>query len=247
MRWIASCENVPYHAWQALLLAHTTRSKCGMEVDFIVHDNVDGSDTDPLWPSVPNVTKAEAYRSRVLGQDYPPRNTPGTLLVASRTWPNEDWFVLLDPDMLPATMWTPELKWSADKVGYGPAGARVGVPYVIAGKDAKRLALEWLAVLDSAKRWSWEMVMWAYVVAMRRLGIEYAETEWAQSNYVPGQLLTKPLVHYCYGDWKWNKRAFIDNSAAPFMEIPRGNPGSVESAIFSGLRATKAAILGGEL
>ena len=239
VRWIVSIEDTPYHTWQALLFAHSAWTRCGVRPSVVIHDQVNASfgGAADILNDVVDILRVQSYRGKVCGLDYPPRNFPGTLLEAAHRWALEDdWFVLFDPDMLFVQKVEFVPRWSADRVGYGPAGARVGVPYVIQASRAEELAWEWLRVLDSAKTWTWEMVMWAYVVAMRRLGIGYAETQWADSNFKPLAVSTAPMIHYCYGDEKrWTKRAFQYDVYSVFERIPIGIGVSIEGKIYEQL------------
>ena len=237
VRWIVSAERTPYHWWQCALFSHSAQTRCGVVPTIITHDPPGPYPSSP-WGLIRNVYKAPRYRKEILGRDYPPRNTPGTLLEAAKRFSGDDWFVLFDPDMIFLRPVEFPFGWAADRVGYGPPGARVGVPYVVPARRAEELALEWLKVLDSALEWSWEMVMWAYVVAMRRLGVDYRETEFCDANFPPDRA-PRPeasIIHYCYGDDQWTKRQFTSEPWEVFERIPQGLGVSIRDQICVQLR-----------
>jgi len=241
IRWIVSAEDTPYQCWQAALFAYSAWSRCDVRPTVIVHASLPGS-LRGQWSMAAkyaDIVCALSYRQQVAGADYPPRNFPGTVVEAGRLRFKEDWLAFFDPDMIFVSK--PDLPeaWSADEVGYGPPGARVGVPHVVETRRALELGGEWLTVLDSAKKFVWELSMWAYVVAMRRLGIEYQVTHLCDANHTPSTPATKPIIHYCYNGHAWSKRGFQYDPYEVFKNIPTELGVMIEGQIFQQLRELK--------
>jgi hypothetical protein len=244
VRWIVSAENNPYLAWQCALFWRSATSHCGVEPSFMIHQT--GTPRDPLFDRFScsdRLIFAPSYRYLANGRLYVPRNNVGTLIEAARRF-REDWFILFDPDMIFTR--DPEFRceWSGDRVEYGPEGMRVGAPYVIPREMAAEFASRWLEQLDSETSFEWTISMWAFVKACRDLGIVYRETDHCLNNYHPGVAVTKPIIHYCYNNPKWSKRAFLTDSSEVFKNIPTGIESSVEEEIFQQLRETAATLFG---
>jgi hypothetical protein len=244
VRWIISAENNPNLAWQCALFWRSATRYCGVEPTFIIHQT--GNPRDPLFDrfsSGDHLIFAPSYRCLANGRLYVPRNNVGTLIEAARRF-HEDWFILFDPDMIFTRDPQFRYQWSGDRVEYGPLGMRVGAPYVIPRETAAEFACRWLKQLDSETSTEWTISMWAFVKACRDLGIVYQETEYCMCNYRPTVPATKPIIHYCYNNLKWSKRAFLTDSSQVFKHIPTGVEGSVEEEIFRQLRETSATLFG---
>src|SRR5439155_18940946 len=98
---LVSAEDSAYMAWQCALFRQSALSRCGVEPTLVVHE-LPGSHAslfDRLRRQGADVLFAKSHRKAIAGRDYPPRNTAGTLLEASRIF-REDYFVLLDLDMI---------------------------------------------------------------------------------------------------------------------------------------------------
>jgi len=128
-----------------------------------------------------------------------------------------------------------------------------GVPHVIPRQLQQRLAADWLECLDlfplintpdserSANpppdlrfvpQRDWLSGMWGLVFATHRLGLEAVMTHWCRSNLEgPGPMPAigpggPCLIHYCYGDERFNKRHYATAEAAErtvWNVAPRGD------------------------
>jgi len=62
--------------------------------------------------------------------------------------------------------------------------------------------------------------MYAFGLAVVRLGLRVELTRVAQSNYWSDALLQADVVHYCYGDATWSKRHYFRGSRRPMSGGP---------------------------
>lgn len=101
-RIVVSSENNPYAAWQTKLFHYSCVTRLGQLPIVIVHDSGRPwrSDFHDLVRAGAIVRSAPSYRASV-HDDYPPRNTAGTLLHAADLCGRADEFIVLcDPDMI---------------------------------------------------------------------------------------------------------------------------------------------------
>lgn len=100
------------------------------------------------------------------------------------------------------------------------ANVPLGVPATV--RDA--LAHEWIECIDLilglprsddfVRAVHWLTSMWAFVLAVSRLGLHAVTTDYAMTNYAGGPLLPQDsdqgpaLIHYCNGDDAFEKRQF---------------------------------------
>jgi hypothetical protein len=245
---IVSAENNPYMAWQAKLLHYSCVTRLQQTPTFIVHET--GSELHPDFNDIiragGTVCPAPNYRSTSHGDEYPPKNLAGTLRHAAEMNREPDrLFVLLDPDMLFARR--PEMPetLSGDYCSYInfdksfvetarqtmgiPLGAlvsqkeelRCGGPYVIPSANAASLAEVWLEAVEAFPPRTWEDVMYAFGLAVVKLGLSVTLTRMMESNYWPNAVLKADVIHYCYGDKTWNKRQYFTPDQAPHVWEPK--------------------------
>lgn len=107
-RYLVSCEDRLYHAWQAMLLHYSCLTRVGVPVTVMVHEG-DGSltpefalagDFAAIERTGGRVLRAASYARRGRGAPYPPRNAQGTLLEAAALFDADDVIVLCDPDFV---------------------------------------------------------------------------------------------------------------------------------------------------
>ena len=167
---VVSTENNSYAAWQTKLFHYSCVSRLGQLPIVIVHDSGRDWHTDfhDLIRAGAIVRSAPSYRLS-LDDDYPPRNTAGTLLHAANLLRgSDDFIVLCDPDMIFAGRPSfPEIlsgdhypymmDYNGAEVQRVAAGLGIdleapdvqkeelcfGVPYVIPVADARRLGGAW--------------------------------------------------------------------------------------------------------
>lgn len=268
-RIVVSTENNPYAAWQTKLFHYSCLSRLGQAPVVVVHESARAAwhpDFHDLVRAGAVVRRAPTYR-RSLGDDYPPRNTAGTLLHAAELCDAGDEFIVLcDPDMIfarrpafPSTLsgdYYPYMM-DYDRAGVREAAARLGVtpamidaqreelhcgvPYVIPVADAVRLGRAWLEAINSFDAPRRGDMMHAFGLAVLRLGMRVMLTHLIDHNYWQREPLTRDVVHYCYGDDLWDKRHYFYEAQAPRVWEARADapPGSVLSEILTQLREAR--------
>lgn len=255
-RIIVSAENNEYMAWQCQLFYFSCVSRLNHTPIIIVHQS--GEEWAPGFIRIAKaggiVRSAPSYRINAMGVSYPPRNTAGTLLHAldMNFW-KDDFFVLCDPDML--FMRKPRLPktLAAERYSYLDYGKRdvqaavrnfsldpslvlrheqkirCGVPYVIPVREAERLARAWLDAIDAFEASVWEGVMYAFGLAVLKLGLDITLMQTTDTNFWPRGKLKRAILHYCYGDRTWSKRRFWTKDKAQevwkaYGSAPLGTP-----------------------
>lgn len=126
-----------------------------------------------------------------------------------------------------------------------------GVPHVIPRHLQAELSQEWLRYIDlfpvidhprepSLPRYSypkgphrlWLATMWAVILAMHRLNLNYVETSWCLTNMDGYQPIPAPgspehcMLHYCFDGAGFNKRHFkwdVDITNPEFWSVPPGD------------------------
>jgi len=270
-RVLVSAENNAYMAWQCQLIHYSCLSRLGQIPLIVVH----GSQEFALSPGFGQiisagglVRRAPSYRVTASGHEYPPRNTPGTLLYAAgMNYSADDCFILCDPDMLFVRQ--PEFgrRLSADEFRRGldfkhrdvrhaarkfgvaldtldNSKLHCGVPHVIPVRDAARLATMWLEAIDAFKLGLWEHSMYGFVMAVAKLGMDFDLTQLSVLNAHSRDPLPSyaAMIHYCCGDRIWTKRRYWKTESAPRVwdAKPFAHDGTVASEIISQIRAAKS-------
>ncbi len=234
---IVSAENNPYVAWQCKLFHYSCVTRLKESPVIVVHD-LDRdwhSDFVDIVKAGGKIRRAPSYRTTKAGDDYCPRNTAGTLLQASEMgYKPGDLIVLCDPDMIflrppvfpkhLAADYYPELNFDQSDVR---AAARrlgidadllkrrkremlCGVPYAVPVAQARELAESWLEAIDAFTPGTWEISMYAFGLAVMKLGLKLASTHIVTTNFRQHDpVRTADIVHYSYGDSAWNKRDYF--------------------------------------
>jgi hypothetical protein len=240
-RIVVSAENSPYLAWQAKLFHFSCISRLNRSPIVIVHDC--GSkwrrDFQELADAGAIVSRAPSYRITSNGDDYPPRNSAGTLLRAAQLCSAKDEFIVLcDPDMIFVRQPDFSRNLCGEYYGYlnydgepvrraaKKIGIRLemldrqkeelccGVPYVIPVAAAKQLADAWLQAIDAFSPRHWEDQMQAFGLAVVKLGLRVTLSHIMNHNHWPDAMADREVIHYCYGDKTWNKRSYFTTPQA---------------------------------
>jgi hypothetical protein len=270
-RILVSAENNAYMAWQCQLLHYSCVTRLGQVPLIVVH----GSARSPLALGFNRiisagglVRRAPSYRINESGAEYPPRNTPGTLLHASAmNYFGDDFFVLCDPDMIFVNKPDFANALSADGyplvLNFDHRDVRVaarrygvpldtlestklqcGVPHVVPVADAASLAVAWLEAIDAFKSRLWEVSMYAFVMAVAKLGMDFRLTQLAFYNQHSHDRLPPDaaIIHYCCGDRIWTKRQYwADADATRVWDAPLSSQdGTVVNEILSQIRAAES-------
>jgi hypothetical protein len=170
---VVSAENNSYIEWQALLFHHSCLRQLGQPPIVVVHGDGELRDGFRLISSYGGrVQRAPNFR-HIAANDYPVRNTPGTLSVVDS---DANRVVLCDPDMIflrdeqfdtgseiaverstylrvnsenrpTLALACEQLGVSVETLESDPSEANV--PVVVAKHVRKRLAREWLACVDT--------------------------------------------------------------------------------------------------
>ena len=267
-RIVVSAENSPYLAWQAKLFHFSCVSRLNHSPIIIVHDC--GSkwlrDFQEIADAGAIVSRAPSYRITSNGDDYPPRNTAGTLLRAAQLCSAKDEFIVLcDPDMIFVRQPDFSRNLSGDYYAYlnydrkpvrraaKKIGIRLemldrqkeelccGVPYVIPVAAAKRLADAWLQAIDAFSPRHWEDQMYAFGLAVVKLGLRVTLTHMMNHNYWADATVDRDVIHYSYGDKTWNKRSYLTTREARTVWSPAAEPqqGTILAELLSQIREAR--------
>jgi hypothetical protein len=270
-RVLISAENNAYMAWQCQLLHYSCVTRLGRTPLIVVHGPPDA----PLSPGFRAIIRAGGlvrrapdYGVTAAGAEYPPRNTPATLLhAAEMNYFDDEFFVLCDPDIIfvrePAFAETlaadhyplaldfghRDVRAAARRYGVSPDALSrpkllCGVPHVIPAADAARLAAAWIEAVDSFGRSRlWEISMYAFGFAVLKLGMGLRLTRLSCFNNRSRDPLPPgaSVIHYCLGDRLWTKRRYWAEADAPHVwETAAAAPGgTVLGEILSQLRAAR--------
>ncbi len=266
-RFVVSVENKPDHAWQAKLFHFSCVTRLDHLPIFIVHENGQPwhPDFSDLVRAGAIVRKAPSYITQSL---VPTRNCAGTLLHAAPLCNADEFIVLCDPDMIffrkpefslefSGNYYSyldyeqPHIQAAARKLGIRRKALRMqqdqlrcGVPYVIPAGKAMCLAAAWLNAFDafsaSDRDWDdiWLDIMYAFGLAVMKLGWMLTLTDLVKMDHPPGAILDHEIIHYCYGDAKWDKRWYLSQEDAEKVWDPPFEPaeGTVLQELFSQIR-----------
>lgn len=240
-----STENSPYMAWQTQLFCFSALSRLGKYPTVVVHRSAAPLRSE--FEIVRNwgcpVIEAPQFRNHPKGE-YPPRNELGSLLTIACLPEFKQGHVLFcEADMLFVSRPPYRSELSAEQYTYldynqervcgvarkfgikdripllNETGA-IGVPYLIPACDLARIASRWIEVLDSFDQLQWIDIMYAFGLALCIEGLTTTTTHFMTHNYDPLKKLDRDIIHYCYGDWRWDKRAF-KNGQSPLLSRPR--------------------------
>ena len=267
-RIVVSAENSPYLAWQAKLFHFSCVSRLSRSPIVIVHDC--GStwcrDFQELADAGAIVSRAPSYRITSNGDDYLPRNTVGTLLHAAELCSAKDEFIVLcDPDMifvrqpdfsrnLSGEYWgnmkydQKQVRRTARKIGISlemldrqKEELCCGVPYVIPVTAAKRFADAWLQAIDAFSPRDWEDQMYAFGLAVVKLGLRVMLTHIVNHNYWPDAMVDRDVIHYAYGDKRWDKRNYETTRQARKVWSPAvaAQQGTIFAELLSQIREAR--------
>jgi len=232
---VVSAENNPYMGWQCKLFYYSCVTRLNHQPVIIVHESE--SDWHPDFTDLAKagcaIDWAPAYRARPFRDEYPPRNTAGSLIRAAELFAGEDVLIVLcDPDMIfcratgfPNTLsgeFSSFMNYDRDFVF--PALRALGierelhaeektslccsVPYVIPVDQANELGATWLKAVDAFSPRRWEDIMYAFGLAVVKLGLKLNVMHLTDHNYWPDKKVEAPMIHYAYGDERWTKRNF---------------------------------------
>lgn len=114
----------------------------------------------------------------------------------------------------------------------------VAVPYVIPSALASEFGRIWLEAIDLFPSRQWEndqalkrpngspvytrrhVVMYAFGLTVVKLGLEIEVTQLMDHNYWPDEPVRAPMIHYAYGDERWNKRSYFTDEQASAVWDP---------------------------
>lgn len=238
-----SAENCSYMAWQCRLFYYSCVTHLKLRPIFIVHELE--QEWHPYYRDIVAaggvVRSAPSFRKTRNGDDYSPRNTAGTLLqMAEIGYGPDDFIVVCDPDMvflrplnLPRTFAAESISnLDYDKRVVRQAARRLGissdllnrrkkevecsVPHVVPVSQARRFAEAWLEAIDAFPPGEWQISMYAFGLAVIKLGLKLELTNLVALNdeqYV--DVGDAAIIHYSYGDRTWNKRDYWTREQAP--------------------------------
>jgi len=251
---VVSAENNAYMGWQCKLFYYSCVTRMNHQPIIIVHDS--GADWHPDFRALAKagcgIYGAPGYRINALGDEYAPRNTAGSLIRAAEIFAGQDVLIVLcDPDMIFArAVDFPEVL-SGDFITYmnydrdfvsdalrelgmnreqlepQKDSLRCGVPYVIPVTEAHVLGRTWLEAVEAFPARRWEDIMYAFGLAVVKLGLKLNVTQLSAHNYWPAEKVSAPMIHYAYGDERWTKRTFFTDEQvrelwSPTLDAPAG-------------------------
>jgi hypothetical protein len=239
---VVSAENNSYMAWQCKLFHYSCVSRLGVIPVILVHSLE--RKCHPYFADIIAaggiVRSAPSFRTTKFGHDYSPRNTPGTLLQASRMGYNRnDFIVLCDPDMIFVRPLTFEHTLASERsasldyeqksvqrvarsLGISPktleqnlGKIECAVPHVIPVAYAEQFANAWLDAIDAFSPGVWETSMYAFGFAAVKLGLRLKLRSDVALNDEPYEAPGRAkIIHYAYGDDLWNKRHYWESRSA---------------------------------
>lgn len=119
---------------------------------------------------------------------------------------------------------------------------RIGVPYLIPTAEVAQIAKRWIEVLDSFKDLEWVDIAYAFGLALAIEHLPIKTTHLMISNYNPLKQLDRSIIHYRYGDWRWNKRTFEDGRSPLNSPLPstKGLSGTILGEMLYQIRQAQA-------
>lgn len=262
---VVSAENNAYMGWQCKLFYYSCVTRMNHQPIIIVHDS--GADWHPDFHDLAkagcSIYSAPGYRTNAMGDEYAPRNTAGSLIRAAELFAGRDLLIVLcDPDMIftravefPVILsgeFSSFMNYDRDFVApalraLGIEGdladdekewLRCSVPYVIPVGLAHELGWSWLQAVDAFSPRRWEDIMYAFGLAVVKLGLKLNVTHLADHNYWPDEEAKAPMIHYAYGDDRWTKRNYFrDEQIRELWNPPSGaQQGTVLGELLSQIR-----------
>jgi hypothetical protein len=132
----------------------------------------------------------------------------------------------------------------------------VAVPYVVPTILASEFGRTWLHAIDAFPSRQWEhkqrfnrpagspvyerrhVMMYAFGLTVVKLALEIEVSHLTDHNYWPDERVRAPMIHYAYGDERWNKRNYFTDEQAPAVWDPevKAAEGTIFSELLSQLR-----------
>lgn len=269
---VVSSENSSYMAWQTQLFCFSALTRLGKRPTVVVHRT-----SGPLRPEFEivrnwgcRVIDAPPYSTHPKGI-YPPRNEPGSLLTLAAHPDFQVGHILFcEPDMLFVHRLAcsgelsgeyygyldynqPRVQAAARKFGITASAeelnrmSRVGVPYLIPGPLLPRIAQRWIEVLDAFEEPDWIDIMYAFGLALAVENLPIKTTHLMAVNHDPLRKLDRSVLHYCYGDDRWSKRAYLNGGSPLDARDPvpslRGLSGTILGEILRQIRQARGCAL----
>ena len=262
---VVSAENNPYMGWQCQLFYFSCVTRLKQQPLIIVHDSRSNwySGFYDLVKAGCAVHPAPNYRVHGSGDDYACRNHPGSLIEAAKLVTGQNAFIVLcDADLIfTRPLEFPEilsgeyssiLNYESDFVR--DASRELGidiemvcsqkdslscsVPYVIPAHQAHEFGTTWLQAIDAFRQRSWEDVMYAFGLAVVKLGLQLNITRLADTNYYPNEEVRAPIIHYAYADERWDKRHYftVEQAATVWNQNLEAPAGSILDEILTQIR-----------
>lgn len=265
---VVSSENTSYLAWQTQLFCYSALSRLGIHPIVVVHQT-----NEILRPEFHLLSKCgfrviEAPSFNIHPKAfYPARNELGSLLTVSDLSDlEEDCVLFCEADMLftdsvvydgpLAAEYYGYLDYAEERVqvvarqfGIGDsidqlnATKKVGVPYLIPPQYLRQIARRWLEVLDAFDAPEWIDIMYAFGLALVIEKLDQVTTRMLQDNFRPMAFLSGRVIHYCHGDFVWNKRHFSKSGTPLELAVEtgvKGSSGTVLREILSQINEAKA-------
>jgi len=247
---VVSAENNPYMAWQCKLFYFSCVTRMNHQPVVIVHDSRPAWHPDfyELAKVGCAVYPAPNYRFDLHGNDYAGRNPPGSLLCAAELFRDQDVLIVLcDPDMVfirrvefPETLAgefssfmdydrdfvnavLPKLGIPRELLDAQKHSLSVSVPYVVPSRIARAFGEAWMSIIELFDPRRWEDVMYAFGLTAVKLGLPVAVTNLVDHNYWPEEKVKASMIHYAYGDERWNKRDYSSNETNSAVWNPPQN------------------------
>ena len=265
---VVSAENNPYMGWQCKLFYFSCVTRLKQQPIIVVHDS--GRNWYPdfydLLKAGCAIYPAPNYRVNGSGDDYHCRNQPGSLIQAAERLAEQEVFIVLcDPDMIfTRTIEFPEtlsgefssfMNYDLDFVSdaLGELGIEqesldlqknslsCSVPYVIPVAQAHQLGTTWLRAIDAFPPRQWEDVMYAFGLALVKLGLNLNVTHLADTNYWPDEKVSAPIIHYAYGDDRWTKRDYftVEQAGEVWETRAKATEGTILDEVLTQIRQAR--------
>jgi hypothetical protein len=256
-------------AWQSKLFFFSCVTRAGYMPITIVHELGENLRTEfvDIARAGGVIKAAPNYRITKHGDDYPPRNNPGTLLrVAGMNFSPDDLLVICDPDMIFLRRPKFPERLSANFYAYVKynrlriyeAGRRIGVsdsditnlagglrcgaPYVIPARCARLLAETWFEAIDAFTPRNWIDSMYAFGLAIIKLRLDVKIFKMVSLNKASSAKSRGDIIHYGFGDAVWTKRDYAtDEEIAGLWNISiQAENNTVLAEILAQIREAKS-------